>query len=418
MAGLPLALSTAGAYLSKKASVTFQQYLQAYQQRWNVNPTRLLQLPEYDRSLYTTWDLSFSRLEDDDPHAAQLLKLFAYFDNQCVWYELLQAGVTPNSPSWLQRSLSDRIDFENAVTTLVDYCFLEVQATTQSYSMHNCIHHWVLAGLNKTPDKELYWYAFDCVLAGIDFDDQEYLGHLRYACLAPHASHLVHPWLSSDEIFYAVEADRISKVLSVAEFLRKQVQLVSAEQMCFRALTASEEVLGPEHSATLEAVHDCGDVYFEQGRFEEAEQMYLRALAGQQSTLGPNHFSTLSVLYDLGLLYLRQGNYQAAEEMSLRAISGIEKVLGPDHALALSVVNLLGALYVQQSKFVEAEQMYLRALSGREKLFGPDHVLTMSLVHELGWLFYAQDKFRESEQMYLRAINTKKKALGPNMSQL
>ena len=92
LGGLPLALATAGAYLHT-SNFTFERYLQKYEERWNIDPRRPLQLQEYqDRTLYTTWDLSYTRLESEDPDAAKLLKLLAYFDNQSIWYELLHAG--------------------------------------------------------------------------------------------------------------------------------------------------------------------------------------------------------------------------------------------------------------------------------------------------------------------------------------
>src|SRR3954453_3818544 len=118
MEGLPLALATAGAYLSR-SNITFQQYLEKYHQCWNVDTRRSLRLQEYqNRTLYTTWNLSYNRLETDDPDAAHMLKLLAYFDNQEVWYDLLRAGVTKDLPARLQASLSDQFSFESVMRTL------------------------------------------------------------------------------------------------------------------------------------------------------------------------------------------------------------------------------------------------------------------------------------------------------------
>ncbi|KAF3492138.1 uncharacterized protein GIQ15_01655 [Arthroderma uncinatum] len=100
LGGLPLALATAGAYL-RQSSLTFERYLQEYEKRWNIDPRRPPRLQEYDRTLYTTWDLSYTALESDDPDAAKLLKLLAYFDSQSISYKLLRAGLTDGSPRWL-----------------------------------------------------------------------------------------------------------------------------------------------------------------------------------------------------------------------------------------------------------------------------------------------------------------------------
>lgn len=50
----PLALATAGAYLSQ-STFTFERYLQEYERRGNIDPRRPLQLEEYQhRTLHTT----------------------------------------------------------------------------------------------------------------------------------------------------------------------------------------------------------------------------------------------------------------------------------------------------------------------------------------------------------------------------
>ena len=140
LAGLPLALAAAGAYLCQ-SSFTFQRYLQEHEERWDIDPSHPLQLREYqNRTLYTTWDLSYSRLESIDPDAAKLLKLLVYFDNKSIWYELLSAGLANDSPQWLRKVIADDITFEGVMRVLTSYCFVEVQTTTKSWSMHTCVH--------------------------------------------------------------------------------------------------------------------------------------------------------------------------------------------------------------------------------------------------------------------------------------
>lgn len=99
LTGLPLAFSTVGAYL-RKTTVTFDQYLQTYEQGIDNNPRQSVQLQEYqNRTLYTARDLSYSRHERDDPLAAKTTRLLALFDNQDLWFELMHAGLGDGSPS-------------------------------------------------------------------------------------------------------------------------------------------------------------------------------------------------------------------------------------------------------------------------------------------------------------------------------
>ncbi len=98
--GLPLALATAGAYLSQ-VSISLNDYLGHYKTSWlrlqKTSPNLLLY---EDRALYTTWDLSFQHIQKQNKSAAKLLQLWAYFDNQDLWFELLAAG-GDDTPEWL-----------------------------------------------------------------------------------------------------------------------------------------------------------------------------------------------------------------------------------------------------------------------------------------------------------------------------
>jgi hypothetical protein len=83
--GLPLALATAGAYLDQSA-IGFSDYLRLYKASW----TRLLETsPELnsyeDRTLYSTWQVSFDHVKQRNE-----LRLWAYFDNQDIRFELLR----------------------------------------------------------------------------------------------------------------------------------------------------------------------------------------------------------------------------------------------------------------------------------------------------------------------------------------
>jgi len=78
-------LATAGAFLQRRKGFTFKRYLEEYEKRWNIDPRRPARLNEYEgRALYTTWGISYSRLEKEDPDAAKILKLLGYFDNQSL----------------------------------------------------------------------------------------------------------------------------------------------------------------------------------------------------------------------------------------------------------------------------------------------------------------------------------------------
>jgi hypothetical protein len=67
-------LATAGAYL-KESSFSFSKYLQQYEAQWEAVAS-IEGLADYPtRILYTTWDISFTRIRQQNIQAAHLLNL-------------------------------------------------------------------------------------------------------------------------------------------------------------------------------------------------------------------------------------------------------------------------------------------------------------------------------------------------------
>jgi hypothetical protein len=185
-------LATAGAFL-KESSISFSEYLQQYEAKWEVVLGDKEELPDYPtRTLYTTWDLSLTQIKQQNAQAAKLLAFLAYFDHQDIWYELLRAGQGADRPAWFTELISDKFSFESAMRTLTRYCLVESHGQTGSYSLHVCVHDWTLDGLNCDVDSSHYWLAFDCVAGHVRLEDWNDLSALGYRRLTPHAVRLAH----------------------------------------------------------------------------------------------------------------------------------------------------------------------------------------------------------------------------------
>jgi hypothetical protein len=88
----PLALDQAGAYI-EETRCSFSEYLQLYQsQRAKLLARRGRQASRYPDSVATTWALSFQKVEQDNPAAADLLRLCAFLDPDQIPEELISEG--------------------------------------------------------------------------------------------------------------------------------------------------------------------------------------------------------------------------------------------------------------------------------------------------------------------------------------
>src|ERR1700760_4566917 len=117
--GLPLALATAGAYLSQVAT-TLSEYLSDYEASWLELQETTPEVTEYeDRMLYSTWQISYDHVQRQNNLSAKLLKLWAYFNNQDIWLELLQ-NTDEDDPDWMREISRDKLKFNAAVRVLCD----------------------------------------------------------------------------------------------------------------------------------------------------------------------------------------------------------------------------------------------------------------------------------------------------------
>jgi hypothetical protein len=158
--GLPLALTTAGAYLNQVA-MSFSDYLRLYKESWAKLQRTSPMLNSYeDRTLYSTWQISFNYVKQQNRLSAQLLRLWAYFDNQDLWFELLRHSDSED-PHWIQELTEDELSFHSAVRVLSDHGLVEVDTSLQEltesrgYSIHGCVHSWTIHVLNQELDSSL-----------------------------------------------------------------------------------------------------------------------------------------------------------------------------------------------------------------------------------------------------------------------
>ncbi|KAL8742599.1 MAG: hypothetical protein Q9190_004939 [Brigantiaea leucoxantha] len=293
--GLPLALATAGDYISQTAD-SFGDYFQMYEQSWDELAENSDGLMEYDdRTLYSTWNLSLKQVAAQDPQAAELFRLMGYLGNADLWYELFRKGAR-SVPDWFYNITKSKARFNKAMATLHSYSLIE--AMPGVYSLHACVHDWVWRYLIGEFDLALFRLATHCIAQNV-------------------------AWESMPE--YWVVNSRLS-------------------HHALRIERCQESEVVDWNVIDIEDIYSIGYLDSMIGRLKEAEAMYVRALKGYEKAWGAEHTSTLDTVNNLGVLYKNQGKMAEAEAMLLRALKGFKKIYDADHPRVLLVTSNLGLL--------------------------------------------------------------------------
>lgn len=466
--GLPLALAQAASYM-RETGTNMTEYLHSYNTVWEdlmkdeARPGSGVQ--EYgDRSVYTTWTISFDYVMRKNQAAANMLQVWSYLDNRDIWFELFNMNgdlglEQPSSiPEWFRRVVCNKLNFRRVTAALLDYSLIEARQDSDSYGVHPVVHEWCRKTMNADRRHESALLALTSVaFVGPEDIDRDYWMIQRR--ILPHANRFsqqlmdmleenleseqaiefyvacnnlgtLHSldgramWIQAEAMYRraisgmetflgAHNEESISPLSNLAVLYEKQERFVDAEAILQRALAARSDQLGPDHNLTIDSAYRLASVYNEQNKLVEAEGLYQRVLTWYEKVPGTVHVNLFKTFNALGYLYQKQGKLTKSEAMYLRGLAGCEMALQTDHPYRLRVLYNLGQIYLDLERLVEAETTFQQALDGSKKVFGLDHTRTMDAMHGLGLTLKMQGRLVEAEAMYQRALAGYQEVMGP-----
>jgi tetratricopeptide (TPR) repeat protein len=283
--GLPLALNQAGVYLATTGS-SLASYWELYQQQ-RATLLHTLKDREYPRSVAKTLLLSFERVEQRNPAAADLLRLCAFLAPDVIPEELLTKGARELG-NVLAPVVEDAHQFNQALADLRAYSLL----TRYPQSRTLIVHRLVQAVLrdSMTTETQQQWMqrvvlAVNAAFPGIKFEDWPICERLL-----PHAL-ICATWI--EQVPFVPAAAHLLN--QVGYYLINRGRYMEAELLLKRALAIREQDLDPMHLDTALSLNDLATLYQRQGKYEQAELLYQRALAIREHLLGAEHLDTPTI---------------------------------------------------------------------------------------------------------------------------
>ena len=401
---LPLALDQAGAYIEENR-VSLSNYLQLYTgRRRQLLRERGQDAAGHPEPVATTWSLSFERIKQANPAAAELLSLFALLHPDRIPESLLIAGASQLGLV-LRSVVQEEVTFNQAIRELLKYSLIKRNPEEKSLVIHQLVQAVIWESMEGHERK--HWREQTVAVLNAVFP--EVTQEVWDVCerLVPHV-------LTCAK---AVPAEQ--STLELAALLRKtavyffaRAHYRQAELLYQRTLHIREQALGSEHELVATPLNGLAELYREQGQYEQAETLYRRALSIWEQALGPEHPQIASPLNGLAILYHEQGRYEQAEPLYQRAIHILEQTLGLEHPKVAYPLTHLAILYKDQGRYEQAEPLHQRALSLREQALGPEHPEVAYSLTNLAVLYQEQGQYEQAEPLYWRALHIREQALG------
>lgn len=135
----------------RETRTSCQTYLRLYNISWSELQADVSRLRDYqNESVQITWSISYECVKQYDSAAAKLLQLWAYLDNQDLWFALLKRDSREFKDSiWFQDLVRSEIDFKRTIKILLSYSLIESHQDIESYSIHSVIHDWCIEFISK-----------------------------------------------------------------------------------------------------------------------------------------------------------------------------------------------------------------------------------------------------------------------------
>ncbi len=406
LGGLPLALDQAGTYI-EETTCSLSDYLDLYRTRH----TELLKrrgglVSDRPEPVATTWSLSFEKVEQANPAAAELLRLCAFLAPDVIPEEIIIEGA-PNLGPILQPA-ANPFELNQAIEELCKFSLVKRDPGAKTLTIHRLVQAVIKDGMKKSAQRR--WAERSVRAVNQAFPDVKFETWPRCQRCLPHAqacAELIGQWGIA-----FVEAARLLN--RVGWYLRERGQYALAEPFLQQALVIYEQALGSDHLEVATSLNNLGLLYRRQGKYVEAEALFQHALSVCEKHLDPADPQMARSLNNLAMLNDDQGEYGAAELLYQQALAIDEQVFGPDHPQVATDLNNLAWLYYIQEKYAQAELLHQRALAIHEKTLGLEHLDTATSLHHLAFLYKHQGKYANAEVLYQRILAIYEKTLGPN----
>ncbi|KAL8818434.1 MAG: hypothetical protein Q9223_002927 [Gallowayella weberi] len=432
---LPLAIDQAGAYIRSR-KIPFSVFLDHFEKRrgkilqhtpdlWDYRRKLNDQQNEISVSVFTTWELSFQRIADDEEQRTSMghfMTLLGFFHNLDIQEDMFKAYYCHSSPapSWMEMFTTntewDSYSYQDAVVSLSQLSLLQHtrggEHSAALISLHPLIRDWTQYRLppadrraytmeamsvmrayitpNEAGTKNWTLQTTREVLANIDTCMENYTRFCSFQAHAP-----------CEEIRDCL--------IEFGLFYTKYGRYQNGEDLLERVLANDIMCFGSEHVKTYETNLHITDVYLRLGRYHDVEEL-LQAILPRVEELSTTIRGR--VFYNLGKASYKQGEYQKALDHYKSALQNQETFLVQGHPELLNTYQAMANVYRGKGRNDDAIALYTKTLDSYRELHGESHLDIFSTMDYLGNCYRNLAKFDKADHLYRTALNGNEKHLG------
>ncbi|PIG88429.1 kinesin [Aspergillus arachidicola] len=340
----------------------------------------------------TTWLISFQQIQRLSQLAADYLSFMACISPRDIPQSLLPSAI----------SKKKKVE---AIGLLKAFSFINEQAEGR-LSLHRLVYYATRNWMRKNRQLDPYIRKTADQLTHV-FPTEDHTNRKLWRQYLPHAVALI-----SQREFLEQQKIYATLLEKVGMCLYRDGRYGEAEDPVLRAMNINVQILGREHTSTLDSMARLAWIHMKQGRWKDAEQLQVHVLAASKRVLGPKHLDTLASMNDLACTYHEQGRQEESENLQIQALAALKETLGLEHAVTLTSMNNLASVYRHRMRWKEAEDLELQVIKLRKRVLGLDHPDTVTAMNNMALIYQGQERWKEAEALGVQVIEARKTIIG------
>jgi TIR domain/Tetratricopeptide repeat/AAA domain/NB-ARC domain len=399
---LPLAIEQAAAWLAS-TFMPSAEYLEALENQ--MAATLALSTDAFPQPVATTWNVTFSQLQDASPAAARLLELLAFFSPEPISLDLIYSDELAEILAPLDDTLRDKIVLGKVVREISRFSLAKIDQGNNTIQVHPLVQEVIRSGMEEDLRTKSRHDIHKILLSGRpqhgDTDDPESWPNLEK--ILPH--------VKSSAAAICDDQNVRQMLTDLVRYQWKRGSFDSA-LAAGKELTASwRDKLGEDDWQWLFLQSQIANVLRSQGDYSKAYELDNDVWKRQRKSpaIGPAHPHTLITAGNLAADLRALGRFSEALELDQRTYEQADMTWDEDDTRRLMVGNNLGVDYRLTGDFASALLYDDQTLERRRLSLGADHPLTLlsalGRARDLREIGRYDESVVESREVYQRYLD-------------
>jgi tetratricopeptide (TPR) repeat protein len=395
---LPLALEQAAAYVEETHTSlrAYSELLPADQQAALATATPT----SYPDTLASTWKVSINAACAEQPHARDLLALFAYLAPDDIPRDLVpqHAGALRSS---LAPEATNPVSYNQMLAALINFSL--VDADDERIGMHRLVQLTVRADLDPAERVSFHCEAVRLLAAAFPADPTDMRTWSVCGRLLAHAA-----WVIQDyqELLPHVGTELGALLQRAGRYLHVRGDYTEARRLLELALEVRRGQPGRDPAAEAETLTTLGRVYYHLAVLGPAQLVTEQALTLYREQLGEDAPQTMENILHLSRVLREIDKFAEAEHQAREFLRAYERSGANDPAKLAAGYSTLGDALWRHGRREEARNTYREALRIRQSPTGGSpvdvagchkHIGIVSI--ELGEYDVAIEELQEARQL-------------------